>query len=67
MPKSIRVDGQTYDQLAGLLRPRESFNDVVVRLLAVNDKTTELLNVIEGSTKFREGQRERLESTGAPV
>lgn len=59
MPKSIRVDEPTYNRLAGLLRPRETFNDVVVRLLAVHDGAGHLLDALEGSIKFQMERSER--------
>lgn len=62
MPKSIRIDDSNYNRLAERLRPRESFNDVVGRLLNVNDKADELLNAIEGSIRMTERKIAELSS-----
>lgn len=35
MSKTIRVSDQTYQALEGILAPRETFNEVILRILKV--------------------------------
>lgn len=61
MTKTIKVTDGVYDQLTELLRPRETFNDVVERLLAVNRSALALLNQIEGQLRVRVNAVAKLE------
>lgn len=65
MSKSIKVSERNYNRIVGLLRPREAMDDVITRAFDTQEKARELLDTIEGSIKFREGQRARIESTPA--
>ena len=67
MSKTIKVKDETHIELEGLLRPRESFSDVVERLLMVYRKQAELLNVLEGGIRFRERLAQDLEERTAHV
>ncbi len=64
MSKSIKISEENYHKVQAQLRPRETYNDVITRLLLANEKAWELLNVIEGSLSFRVRQQERLMEVG---
>lgn len=63
MSKTIKLKDDTYKGLEGQLRPRETFDEAVSRLLEVSREVGELLNVLEGQIRYREGQLARLRET----
>lgn len=56
MSKSIKVSDEVYHELLRLQRTRETFSDIVARLLRVNELMWKAIPLIEG-------ERERLERT----
>lgn len=63
MTKTIKVSQENYDKLVALMRPRESFDDVVNRLLDIREEADNLLNALEGGIRFSEERRRQLEKT----
>ena len=61
MSKTIKLDDVVYDKLTGLMRPKETYSQVVERVLMMFDKLGDLRNVLEGAIEYRKGQAERLE------
>ena len=61
MSKTIKLDDKIYDKLTGLMGPKETYSQVVERLLVFVDRQLEVLNALEGAAMFRQGQKERLE------
>ena len=61
MSKTIKLDDTVYNKLTGLMRPKETYSQVVERILLMFDKLGELKNVLEGAIEYRKGQMERLE------
>jgi len=60
MSKTIKIDDAVYDQLTNLMRPKETYSQVVVRILLMFDKLGQLRDVLEGAIEYRKGQAERL-------
>lgn len=65
MSKLIKVDVAVYDRLDQIRGRGETFGQVIGNLLDARDGLFDLLNVIEGSLKFRDWQRRRLEEAAA--
>lgn len=65
MSKTIKLTDETYKGLEEILRPRETFSEAVARLLLVYEQQFNLLNTIEGATRFRESQGQQLRDAGA--
>ena len=61
MSKTIKLEDAVYNKLTGLMRPKETYSQVVERVLMMFDKLGELRDVLEGAAVFRQGQLERLE------
>jgi len=59
MSKVIKVEEAVYNQLDTLRVGRQTFSDVVDDLLTARLRMLEALNVLEGTLRFREWQRER--------
>lgn len=57
MSKTIKVSQENHEKLEALMKTRESFDDVVTRLIDIWDNTERLLDVFEGSQRFREKRR----------
>lgn len=57
----IKIEDQTKAELEKIKDPGRTYSQVIDDLLEARSRIFELLNVIEGSLKFREWQRERLE------
>ncbi len=54
MSKTIKLDESVYDRLTGLMGPKESYSQVVERILILFDKVGELRDVLEGKIRFEE-------------
>lgn len=61
MSKVIKVEDQIYQQLDTLRIGRQTFSDVIDDMLIARLRMLEAINVLEGSLRFREWQREQLE------
>jgi len=61
MSKTIKLEDKVYNKLTGLMRPKETYSQVVERILMMFDKLGELKDVLEGVVAFKKGQLERLE------
>ncbi len=57
MSKAIKVEDQVYQALDLLRAKRATFSDVVQGLLQLRVKTLELMNVIEGELRHKDGER----------
>lgn len=56
MSKSIKVSEEVYQELRGLQRTRETYNDVIARLIAVDKGLMGLYTVVGGVKAFGEWQ-----------
>lgn len=65
MSKTIKLEDKVYDKLTDLMGPKETYSQVVERILFLFDKMGELQNVLEGAIAFRAGERERAEKQAA--
>lgn len=63
MSKSIKVSEENYHKIQALLRPRETYSDVITRLISTFEAAGELLIVIEGGLRYQESRRAKLEET----
>jgi predicted CopG family antitoxin len=61
MSKTIKLEDKVYIALTGLMGPKETYSQVVERILVLFGKMGELHDVLEGATAFRQGQKEILE------
>ena len=61
MSKTIKLEDKVYDQLTELMRPKETYSQVVERILTLFGKMGELRDVLEGAVAFQKGQQERIE------
>lgn len=61
MSKAIKVDDQVYQELDQLRVKGETFSQVIAVLLQTRLSILEVMNVLEGTLKFRRWQEERLE------
>jgi predicted CopG family antitoxin len=59
--KTIKLEDKVYDKLTGLMGPKETYSQVVERILKLFDKMGDLKDILEGAIAFRKGQQERLE------
>ena len=62
MSKTIKLNEEVYQQLRGLQRTRETYNDVIARLIAVDKGLMGLYTVVGGVQSFAEWQREQLKA-----
>jgi len=60
-PRSIQLQPEVYDRLTGLMGPKETYSQVVERILVLFDKMGDLRDILSGAIAFRKGQQERLE------
>lgn len=60
MSKTIRLEDQVYNDLDEIREKRETFSQSIERLLKVQVKVSELVMVLEGSTKLPEFQQDKL-------
>lgn len=63
MNHSIKVSEETYQELLKLQRPRETFSEIVERLLVVQSKLRELANIIEGQAAYAEWKLKQIRET----
>jgi len=61
MSKTIKLEDAVYNKLTGLMGPKETYSQVVDRILVLFDKMGDLRDILEGAIAFRKGQQERLE------
>lgn len=61
MRQLIKIDDQVKAELDKIKISGQTYSSIIDELLDVRRRLFELLNVIEGSLKFREWQCERLE------
>jgi len=67
MSKMIKVDDKTYGELDHLRLGRQTFADVISRLLESRLKVLEMFSVLEGQLGYREYQREKLDKISKTV
>lgn len=67
MSKVIKVDDKTYNELDHLRLGRQTFTDVISRLLESRLKVLEMMSVLEGQLGYREWQREQLDKISKTV
>lgn len=60
MSKTIRLEDQVYEKLTGLMRPKETYSQVVERVLTLFDRMGELRDVLEGAVEYRKHQNDSL-------
>jgi predicted CopG family antitoxin len=60
MSKTIKLEDKVYDKLTGLMGAKETYSQVVERILILFDKMGDLRDILEGAIAFRKGQQERL-------
>ena len=58
MSHTIKLEDQVYDQLERFRGKRETFSQVVERLLAAKEKANELLDILAGRHNSQEGDNE---------
>jgi predicted CopG family antitoxin len=61
MSKTIKLDDPIYGKLTALMQPKETYSQVVERILTLFDKMGELRDVLEGAVAFQNHKREVLE------
>lgn len=61
MSKVIKVEDTVYNQLDNLRVGRQTFSDVIDEMLTARLRMLEAINVLEGSLRFREWQRQQLD------
>jgi len=61
MSKVIKVEEAIYNQLDTLRVGRQTFSDVIDDLLTGRLRILEAIQMLEGTLKYREWQRERLD------
>ena len=66
MSKTIKLENSVYHQLTELMGPKETYSQVVERILTLFGKMGELRNVLEGAVTFRNHQKEQLEKQAHP-
>ena len=66
MSKTIKLEDKVYNDLTDLMAPKETYSQVVERILFLFDKMGELRNILEGAVAFRKGQQERLDRQATP-
>ena len=59
MSKAIKLSDEAYQELAVLQRPRETFSQVISRLLATYNAVDKLVATFERSDEFQQWQREQ--------
>jgi predicted CopG family antitoxin len=64
--KTIKLEDKVYEKLTLMMRPKETYSQVVERILLMFDKLGELRDVLEGLVAFKQGQLERLEKQAPP-
>lgn len=60
MSRTIKLEDSVYNTLTGLMGPKETYSQVVERILTLFDKMGELRNVLEGAARYRQEQKEIL-------
>ena len=58
--KSIRISNEVYEKLDAIRAKRETFSEVVGRLITIHDGLGTLTTVIQGQKEYREFQLEKL-------
>jgi len=61
MSKSIKVSEEVYQLLLEMQRPRETFSDLVKRLLTAATLLTRIEPIIRGQHEFAKWKKEQLE------
>lgn len=61
MSKTIKVEDQVYRRLEEIRDWKETYSQVIAKLLAAREEFCQVIEVIAGQVKFREWQREQLE------
>lgn len=62
----IKVSGKNFQRLQNIQRARETYDDVINRLLAVWEWATRAADLLEGSAAYAKWQNERKEA-GPPA
>lgn len=65
MSKTVRIKDETYDELERMLRTRETFDDIIKRLLGIYRWAETATDVLEGTVQFKQWQRKQLEKSAA--
>lgn len=61
MSKTIKLEDQVYTDLTGYLQPKETYSQCLARILGAFSRLGELRDVLEGVTKFRQGQARKID------
>lgn len=61
MSRPIKVEDHIYEELDRLKVGRQTFSDVIQELLKARIEMLKALNMLEGTLRFREWQREQRE------
>lgn len=61
MSKTIKLEDQVYEKLDTLRGKRETFSQIVGRLIAARDGFVALTDVLEGKLTFEEWRKEHQE------
>lgn len=61
MSKTIKLEDAVYDKLTRLMGAKETYSQVVGKVLMMFDKLGALRDVLEGAIEYRKGQTERLD------
>ena len=59
MSKAIKVSDEVYIQLGALMERRDTFSDVVSKLLKIQEQVDLLFTALEGATAYRKWQAEK--------
>lgn len=65
MSKSIKVSDEVYRELLLIQRPRETFSEIIGRLLKVSDLFAKAEPILRGQHDFLEEQRRRADAEKA--
>ena len=61
MSKTIKVEEEVYNRLDEIRDWKETYSQVIEKLLAARERFCQLIDIIEADVKFRNWQREQLE------
>lgn len=66
MSKTIKVEDRVYDRLDEIRDFKETYSQVIEKLLAARESFCQVIEIIEADVKYRNWQREQLERQEAP-
>ena len=64
MSKSVKMDEAVYNCLTEMMWPKETYSEVIGRLLLLQDKVDELINVMETRIATERRKSEALQKGG---